>query len=926
MDVDYEYWTHFKVSGVLNQTVTFRIMNANAVPFLSDTAHESQMVYSCDGENWNRITNHSYSGGVYTFTQEFTCDEVQIATFFPFSYTKMDAFVDTVSASQWADKTVLGTSHQGRDLDLLTITDTVIPIEDKKIIYIIGRQHSAETASSHMLEGMIDFLVSDDVDAGAFRQNCVWYIVPMVNPDGVYVGNSRATSEGNDPNRDWGNMDTVEVNTVRSDIQTINATDDIDMFIDWHNQMNDVRWYNFVYSPSGNTFFTFLSDWTGFDSQSAGGVSTCTVGACSSRAWGTDEGLFTFVFEPTPHLFTWTIDAMKQEGVNVAHAIGEYFGAYNYPLLVDSDFDISNDTAELRENSVGEKDWYESRGVLDGGDPTLLTLDEATIGGNSTKKGALKNYGIGNNAYLTQDFGSPQDGTFSVSFDIYIDRIELNAPDSTHIYNRTGFIYMGDNSRDGVSGDDPDDFGKGPNSTSLERFAFLTFYDPDPENGENDLELRARELNYHSSGASQSWHRTHEWTQVASALSYDTWYTIRLDVDFSGGTYDVYVNGVLEGDDINGFEDYGSSNLTHLSFSVGDTGKGDFYVDNVEEYVEAPDCVDADEDGHYAISPTCPTGTDCDDTNGAVNPDEDEICDNEIDDDCDGYTDCDDDECAGGPLLTDSDFNANVDHADLRDANPPGDYWYESRGDVPTLLTLDTADIEGNNTKKAGFAASASGNAYVTQQFSAAQTDMLAVQWDVFVDNILDDGNRDRGAMMLIGDNSDNAGNDADKGPNSTGSERFVFMAFYSPDGGGGVPSDTMSLIASEPGDSFDDSLEWRVIASGLSFDAWHTIRVVCNLNTDTYDVYVNDDPNPKATVTAYTAKTSVTHISFAQWNDGPGAFYVDNVEDAFLSVFAEAFGRTDCAGGCLGDLNDDDDVDGSDLAAYAAALESDCP
>jgi len=51
------------------------------------------------------------------------------------------------------------------------------------------------------------------------------------------------------------------------------------------------------------------------------------------------------------------------------------------------------------------------------------------------------------------------------------------------------------------------------------------------------------------------------WTSVATGLSYDTWYVINLEVNVSGGTYDVYVDGVLEGDDINKYENYaGSSN------------------------------------------------------------------------------------------------------------------------------------------------------------------------------------------------------------------------------------------------------------------------------------------------------------------------------------------------------------------------------
>ncbi len=909
--VGYEYWTHFNVSGVLNETVTFRILNGGAVPFLADTAHESQMVYTCDGANWNRITNHSYSVPMYEFTQTFTCDEAQIATFFPFSFTKMSDFVDTVSTSPWVDAQVLGVSEQGRDLDLLVITDPAIPTEDKTVIYIIGRQHAAETADSHMLEGMIEFLISSDVDAGAYRQNCVYYIVPMVNPDGVYVGNSRATSEGNDANRDWhwSNTDTGEVATVRSHIDSIHTSYGIDLFIDWHNQMDDTRWYNFIYSPSGNDFFTVLSSWTDFDSQSAGGVSSCTLSACSSRAWGTDEGLYTFIFEPCPHLFTWTIADMQQEGVNVAHAIGEYFGAYSYPLLSDPYFDASGTDADLRDDTPGVQDWYESRSDV----PALLTLDEADIGGNTEKKAALKNYGNGGgNAYLTQNFGTPQSGSFSVSFDIYVDRIEeYTLPAENRYYNRTGFIYMGDNSDDS----DPGDAGKGPNSTSVERLVYLVFYDPDPTAGDNDLEIRARELNYHSSGASQSWHRTHEWTQVTSGLSYDTWYTVKLDVDYSTGTYDVSVDGVLEGDDIAGFEDYSGNPLTHLSFSVGDTGRGDFYVDNVEEYVEGPICVDGDGDGHDDMTPECPSGTDCDDSDENVNPDHAEVCNNGIDDDCDGDTDCDDADCTGGPLLQDSGFSATVSDADLRDTSPPGEHWYESREDAPSLVTLDTADVGGNHTNKAGLAASSSGNAYLTQRFGVPQTGLFAVEWEVYVESILDiSGDPDRAAWMLIGDETDATR----PGANSDDGERFVYMGFHR-DGGGGAGA-TMDLVAIDRDDSWES---FTTVASGLTIGQWYTIRVICNLATDTYDVYLNGAF--QASVTSRNAKDYVTHISFAQWSDGAGAFYVDNVTDAFLDIFAQEFGRTDCAW-CLGDLDGDEDVDGGDLSTHALDLGFICP
>ena len=164
---------------------------------------------------------------------------------------------------------LLGTSEQGRDIELLTITNDASSDPDKEDIFIIGRQHAAESGSSYMIQGLIDFLISDDVDAATLRDQYTWYIVPMVNADGVFLGKSRETFLGNDPNRDWGNDDSVEINVVRGRIQLIDNTKEIEFFIDWHTQMNDLTWQNFIYSPTGNTFFSILSDWTDFDLQCA---------------------------------------------------------------------------------------------------------------------------------------------------------------------------------------------------------------------------------------------------------------------------------------------------------------------------------------------------------------------------------------------------------------------------------------------------------------------------------------------------------------------------------------------------------------------------------------------------------------------------------------------------------------------------------
>ncbi|HEC36473.1 MAG TPA: hypothetical protein ENI39_08070, partial [Anaerolineae bacterium] len=242
----------------------------------------------------------------------------------------------------------------------------------------------------------------------------------------------------------------------------------------------------------------------------------------------------------------------------------------------------------------------------------------------------------------------------------------------------------------------------------------------------------------------------------------------------------------------------------------------------------------------------------------------------------------------GGTLLVDNYFDDSADSADLR-ANGAGQDWYESRGDDPSLLTLDETVVGGNGSRKAAFASSASTNAYVSQEFGAPQTGVFAVQWDIYVDEILDISDPDRAGWMLIGDDTD----PGRPGPNSNPSERFVQMAFYR-DGGG--TAGTMDLVARERDAGF---AEFTTVASGLNLDQWYTIRVDCNIPAGTYDIYV--DGVFQATVTSYNEKASVTHISFAQWNDGAGAFYVDNVYEVTettyvltMAVDPEGSGTTD--------------------------------
>jgi len=57
------------------------------------------------------------------------------------------------------------------------------------------------------MRGLIEFLTSDDKAACTLREKYRIIVVPMLNPDGVIVGNYRCSLSGYDMNRQWQHPD-----------------------------------------------------------------------------------------------------------------------------------------------------------------------------------------------------------------------------------------------------------------------------------------------------------------------------------------------------------------------------------------------------------------------------------------------------------------------------------------------------------------------------------------------------------------------------------------------------------------------------------------------------------------------------------------------------------------------------------------------
>lgn len=66
----------------------------------------------------------------------------------------------------------------------------------KATVVVMARQHPGESVASWMMEGFINRLQQ-------LESNIFWIIIPMVNMDGVKLGNNRTGILGHDFNRNW---------------------------------------------------------------------------------------------------------------------------------------------------------------------------------------------------------------------------------------------------------------------------------------------------------------------------------------------------------------------------------------------------------------------------------------------------------------------------------------------------------------------------------------------------------------------------------------------------------------------------------------------------------------------------------------------------------------------------------------------------
>lgn len=117
-------------------------------------------------------------------------------------------------------------------------SDTVF-FRDKKYIVISARVHPSEVASSYVLQGIIDTLLTKKRLKSSFLRDTVLLIVPMLNPDGVYNGYTRLDTNGFNLNAHYKFADhrTPSITALTQLIKTINRRGQLYGYFDLHSHL-----------------------------------------------------------------------------------------------------------------------------------------------------------------------------------------------------------------------------------------------------------------------------------------------------------------------------------------------------------------------------------------------------------------------------------------------------------------------------------------------------------------------------------------------------------------------------------------------------------------------------------------------------------------------------------------------------------------
>ena len=288
----YTQWFFFRVSNAKKgRRVTFTIINLlrsvclykNGLKIMTYSQTQSRK----EGIGWHRdCTNVKYyQNNLITYNKKnnkkryffslsfdyefkYNYDVVYFANCLPSLYSglykEINHYEKDSTKSKLFTKKILSKTLLGNDLISINIGNE--NKNEKKSIILFARQHPGETIGTHTILGCLEFLLGDSDEAKILREIYNFQIIPILNPDGVVVGNSRTSLAGCDLNRRWFNPNEIihpEIFNTKSLILNMSLNQNISFIIDFHGHFsiyNSLFYYNKKEGNNQYAIFPYICD------------------------------------------------------------------------------------------------------------------------------------------------------------------------------------------------------------------------------------------------------------------------------------------------------------------------------------------------------------------------------------------------------------------------------------------------------------------------------------------------------------------------------------------------------------------------------------------------------------------------------------------------------------------------------------------
>lgn len=239
-------WYYFRVEDAkdreLRLVLTDLVGEYNYKSGTHAITSETRPMISYDQRQWQHIPETKVSWNEekveLTFEIKPQSDTFWIAHQPPYTTEDLQSLMGRYTDHPAFKKMELGETVERRPMPLLSISDPHVDMADKRVVWIIARQHSWEAGTSWVMEGLIRHLL-ESKDGGDLLKKIHFQLFPMGDPDGVARGGVRFNTHGHDLNRNWDLVKKSEMPEIHLQKEAIRDWLDqgrsIDLFITLHN-------------------------------------------------------------------------------------------------------------------------------------------------------------------------------------------------------------------------------------------------------------------------------------------------------------------------------------------------------------------------------------------------------------------------------------------------------------------------------------------------------------------------------------------------------------------------------------------------------------------------------------------------------------------------------------------------------------------